>query len=141
MAALGHRDNALAVGREAVDPRRRLVQADRAAHLPDLASSLNNVAIWLTGLDRREEAWRAAEEAADVYRELVRLNPDAYQADLARCLNNIGVLLTNLGRRPEALVDAGSVQPAAPSPEPRGGAGVRTRWGVFDEDFLAAADG
>jgi hypothetical protein len=33
------------------------------------------------------------------------------------------------------------VQPAAPSPEPRGGAGVRTRWGVFDEDFLAAADG
>ena len=53
---------------------------------PDLAASLNNLAVRLGGLGRREEALAASQEATGLYRELAARWPDAYDQDLERSL-------------------------------------------------------
>jgi hypothetical protein len=40
-----------------------------------LATSLNNLAIWLSELGQREEALAAVKEAVGLYRDLVRAQP------------------------------------------------------------------
>ncbi|MGB7796153.1 MAG: trypsin-like peptidase domain-containing protein, partial [Pseudonocardiaceae bacterium] len=61
--------------------------ANRDAHLPALAGSVNNLAVDLAEVGRRGEALTAAQEAADLYRELVALNRDAHVPDLAMSVN------------------------------------------------------
>ena len=70
---------------------------------PDLASSLNNLGIMLSGLGRREEALEATKEAVEIRRRLAEDRPDAFLPDLAMSLNNLGISLSDLGRREEAL--------------------------------------
>ena len=86
-----------------IDIRRRLVEANPAAYLPALASSLNNVSNRLGELGRRDEALEAITEAVDIYRRLAEANPAAYLPDLAMSLNNVSVRLGQQGRRDEAL--------------------------------------
>ena len=100
---LGRREEALAAIEEAVTIRRELARARPDAFLPDLAGSLNNQSVFLSGLGRREEALAAIEEAVTIRRELARARPDAFLPDLAGSLNNQSVFLSGLGRREEAL--------------------------------------
>lgn len=53
---------------------------------PDLASSLNNLGIRLSGLGRREEALAATGEAVEIRRRLAVARPDAFEPDPARAL-------------------------------------------------------
>ncbi|MEV6707749.1 tetratricopeptide repeat protein [Micromonospora wenchangensis] len=103
LANAGLRDQALPLAEEATGIYRRLVGANPAAYLSYLASSLNDLGLWLWGLGRREEALAPSEEAAAIYRRLVEANPAAYLPALAISLNNLGLWLSGLGRREEAL--------------------------------------
>ncbi|MBK7387229.1 MAG: tetratricopeptide repeat protein [Methanothrix sp.] len=55
-SALGRREEALAPAQQAVEILRKLAQSNPAAFLPDLATSLNNLGIFLSALGRREDA-------------------------------------------------------------------------------------
>jgi len=78
------------------------VESDAEA-LPDLAKSLNHLAIHLAEAGRRDEALGPAEEAVRLYQELVEANAAAYTPDVAMSLNNLSVRLAEAGRREEAL--------------------------------------
>ena len=82
---------------------REAAEADRDAYLPDLATSVNNLAIRLGEAGRRAEGLAAAQEAVDLRRELVELNRDAYLPDLAASVNNLAADLGEAGRREQAL--------------------------------------
>ncbi|MBO4161431.1 tetratricopeptide repeat protein [Micromonospora antibiotica] len=103
LANAGLRDQALPLAEESAGIYRRLAGANPAAYLPALASSLNDLGLWLWGLGRREEALAPSEEAAAIYRRLAGANPAAYLPALAMSLNNLGLWLSGLGRREEAL--------------------------------------
>ncbi|MGV9610310.1 tetratricopeptide repeat protein, partial [Streptomyces sp. NPDC003631] len=85
------------------DEYRVLAATDADAFLPDLAGSLNNLAVRLGELGRREDALTAIEEAITAYRELAAARPDAFLPDLAMSLNNLSNRLGALGRREDAL--------------------------------------
>ena len=53
---------------------------------PDLAMSLNNLAVLLAELGRREEALAAIQEAVTIRRELAARWPDAYHHELEQSL-------------------------------------------------------
>ncbi|MBM7086915.1 tetratricopeptide repeat protein [Micromonospora sp. MMS20-R2-29] len=103
LANAGLRDQALLPAEEAVAIFRRLAEADPAVYLLDLAGSLNNLGMILSGLGRREEALAPSEEAAAIFRRLAEANPAVYLSDLALSLNNLGIWLSGLGRWEEAL--------------------------------------
>jgi len=71
--------------------------------MPDLARSLNNLAVALSDLGRREEALTTAEEAVRLRRALAAARPDAFTPDLASSLTNLANSLSDLGRCEEAL--------------------------------------
>uniref|UniRef100_UPI001EF6B414 tetratricopeptide repeat protein n=1 Tax=Frankia sp. Cj3 TaxID=2880976 RepID=UPI001EF6B414 len=87
----GRREEALAATEQAIEIYRRLATANRAAFEPDLARSLTNLGVWLSGLGRREEALAATEQAVEIYRRLATANRAAFEPDLARSLTNLGV--------------------------------------------------
>ena len=86
------------MAREAVTIRRQLAQASPAAYLPDLATSLNNLASRLSEVGEREEALEVAREAVTIRRQLAQANPAAYLPDLAMSLNNLANRLSEVGR-------------------------------------------
>ena len=96
------RDDAAAASREAVDIRRRLAEVNPEAYLPDLAMSLNNLGIALSGAGRVGEATAASEEAVRLYRQLAADDPAAYEPSLARALSNLGNRMSDAGRVGEA---------------------------------------
>ena len=81
---------------------RELVEVDRDAFLPDLASALNNLGNRYSEVGRRQEALAPTEEAVRLRRALAQDNP-AFLPDLAMALNNLGICYSELGRRQEAL--------------------------------------
>ena len=83
---LGRRDEALEVAVEAVANHRQLAETNPAAYLPDLATSLSNLANRFSDVDRPNEALEAAAEAVTHHRQLAEANPAAYLTDLARSL-------------------------------------------------------
>ncbi|MDQ3989254.1 MAG: tetratricopeptide repeat protein, partial [Actinomycetota bacterium] len=74
--------------------------------LPDLAMSLNNLAIRLAEVGQRQAALAPAQQAADTYRALAEANPEAYLPDLAASLNNLAIRLAEVGQRQAALAPA-----------------------------------
>jgi tetratricopeptide (TPR) repeat protein len=106
LANAGLLPEALAATQEAVNIRRELAEADPAAHLPDLARSLNNLGVQLSGVGRYEQALATAEEVVSIRRRLAEADPGAHLADLAMSLNNLGNHLSDLGRREDALTPA-----------------------------------
>ena len=106
LAEAGRRTDGLAAAQEAADLRRELATLNRDAYLPDLAMSVNNLAVYLAEAGRRTEGLAAAQEAADLDRELATLNRDAYLPDLATSVNNLAVYLAEAGRRTEGLAAA-----------------------------------
>jgi tetratricopeptide (TPR) repeat protein len=83
-----------------------LAEANPAAYLPDLASSVNNLGNRLSEVGRREEALVPAEEAVTINRGLAEANPAAYLPGLAVALGNLAIRLSKVGRRQDALVPA-----------------------------------
>ena len=81
---------------------RRLVEADRAAFLPDLALAFRYLAGRHVEAGKPLQAVAPAEDAATLYRELATTDP-AYQPDLAGALNNLGACYSEVGRRADAV--------------------------------------
>ncbi|MGH3808438.1 MAG: tetratricopeptide repeat protein [Pseudonocardiaceae bacterium] len=99
---------------------RRLAQANPDAYLPDLAGSLNNLAIRLAEVGQRQAALAPAQQAVDIRRELAQANPDAYLPDLAMSLNNLANRLAEVGRIAETQeVFTGCIGAFAASPVAR----------------------
>ena len=96
------REEALAAVRESVDSYRQLATAD-PAYEPNLASTLNNLAIQLTIHGRREEALAAVNESVNSYRRLATVDPAAYEPNLASALNNLSNRLSEQGQRQAAV--------------------------------------
>ncbi|MBP2587131.1 hypothetical protein J3A78_007609 [Streptomyces sp. PvR006] len=70
---------------EGVGLYRELAGANPAVHLPDLAVSLNNLAV-LGHLERREEGLTAIREAADQYRQLTLGDTARFEPNLQASL-------------------------------------------------------
>ncbi|MFC9327432.1 hypothetical protein [Kitasatospora sp. NPDC057015] len=99
----GRRDQAVPHSDEAVARWRELATTDREAHLPELAVSLANHAVWLAEAGRRDRALTFSGEAVALRQELVALNRDAYLPDLAQSLTNHSGQLAEVGRHAEAV--------------------------------------
>ena len=106
LAASGRRDEALQTAQEAVTIRRNLAEHNPAAYTPDLAASLNNLAIYLDSNGQQREALTTAQEATNLYRTLAEHNPAAYTPDLAGSLNTLAIYLDSNGQQREALTTA-----------------------------------
>ena len=74
---------------EALTTRRRLAESNPDAYLPDVAGTLNNLAVLYRATQRMEKAEEAHDEALTTYRRLAESNPDAYLPDVAMTLNNL----------------------------------------------------
>ena len=99
-------DLAAALASQAADLYRRLAEVAPDAYLPDLAMSLNNLAMFLSEVGRRADALAPATEAVTIRRRLAEVAPDAYLPDLAASLNNLAASLSEVGRRADALAPA-----------------------------------
>jgi len=105
-AELGRWKQALAAAEEAVQIRRRQVEADRGTFRPALAQALNDQTSPLSILGRWEDARASAEEAVQIRRDLARDSPDTFLPELALSLNNLARCLNELGRPRRALAAA-----------------------------------
>ena len=99
---LGRVDEAAANARAAVATLRALAETDRDKYLPDLASSLVNLARSLQENGRRGEELRVLEEAAQLFGELAKANPLRFRADYAGALLQVGIWYTLADRLPDA---------------------------------------
>ena len=61
---------------------------DRAAHLPALAASVNNLALWLGEVGRYPEALAAARRVVGFYEELATADRATYLPELARAVKS-----------------------------------------------------
>jgi tetratricopeptide (TPR) repeat protein len=91
----GGGEDALEQAEEAVHLCRELAVQRPDAFLPNLATSLNNLANRLSDLGRREDALEQAEEAVRLYRELAGRRLDAFGPDLARSFAVRGSIITD----------------------------------------------
>ena len=80
-----------------------LAEESPAAHTPNLAGSLNNLANILSEAGDREGALGAAREAVRLRRALAEESPAAHTPDLAMSLNNLASFLSEVGDREGAL--------------------------------------
>ena len=87
---------------EALDLYHKLARANPDAYLPDVAMTLNNLAILYSANNRMDDAEKAYDEALDLYRKLARANPDAYLPDVAMTLNNLANFYLSADRIQEA---------------------------------------
>ncbi|MFE5562845.1 hypothetical protein ACFQ8R_42245, partial [Streptomyces sp. NPDC056544] len=83
------RDAALTSITEATNLYRTLTQANPAAFLPNLASSLNNLSVQQSETGDRDAALTSITEATNLYRTLTQANPAAFLPNLAASLNNL----------------------------------------------------
>lgn len=97
----GHRDEARATIRRAVDVRLALV--DSHVDMAHMARTLNIVAVRLAQAGRLDDSLAACEQAVRVYRRLAAAKPTAYEPSLAPVLNTLSVRLAKVGRRADAL--------------------------------------
>ncbi|OKH14581.1 tetratricopeptide repeat protein [[Limnothrix rosea] IAM M-220] len=101
---------ALPLYEEALEIRRQLAATNPQSFLPDVAMTLNNLAILHKALNEYETALGEYEEALEIYRQLAATNPQSFLPDVAMTLNNLAVLHsdrneyeTALGEYEEAL--------------------------------------
>ena len=81
---------------------RQLAQSNLPAYLPDVAGTLNNLAILYGHTQRLEQAEQAYQEALGIFRELARRNPPAYLPDMAMTLHNLAALYRHTQRLEQA---------------------------------------
>ncbi|MGW3060423.1 hypothetical protein ACWC98_31465, partial [Streptomyces goshikiensis] len=88
----GDRQSALTTITEATDLYRALANDNPAAHLPNLATSLNNLATCQSETGDRQSALTTITEATDLYRALANDNPAAHLPDLAASLKSLAAV-------------------------------------------------
>jgi len=74
---------------------RELVELNRDAYLPNLAGSVNNLAIRLGEAGRREQALALATEASESHHELARANPEVSGPDAEQAESLVTALVEN----------------------------------------------
>ena len=87
---------------EALEIYKRFASANPEAYLPDVADSLNNLAMLQSDLGRYNEAEEGYLEALKIRQRLASTNPEVYQPKVADTLNNLAILQDDLGRYEEA---------------------------------------
>jgi tetratricopeptide (TPR) repeat protein len=87
---------------EALAIRRDLAQRDPGAYRPDVAATLNNLAVLYRDTGRLADAETANTEALAIRRDLAQRDPGAYRPDVAQTLNNLAVLYRDTGRLADA---------------------------------------
>jgi serine/threonine protein kinase/tetratricopeptide (TPR) repeat protein/chaperone required for assembly of F1-ATPase len=87
---------------ETLQTYRELVQKNQETYRPDVARTLNNLAILDGRQGRMEEAGKEFAEALQIYRELAQKNQETYRPDVATTLNNLGNVDLDQGRLDEA---------------------------------------
>jgi hypothetical protein len=99
-----HNDHAASeqVYRQLLPRLRSLAETNPAAHLPDLATTLNNLGDLYSATQRLADAEQVYVEARDTYRKLAETNPAAYLPYLATTLNNLGNLYSDTQRLADA---------------------------------------
>jgi len=107
----GDRDAALASITEAVTHYQALARATPAAYLPDLAGSLNNLALRQAETWDRTAALASITQAVTHYQALAQANPAAYLPDLAGSLNTLSNRQAETGTGPPRW-------PPSPKPSP-----------------------
>ena len=75
---------------------RSLNEVNPEAYLPDLATTLNNLAILQYDLHQYDKAEENYTEALNIRRDLANVNPETYLPNVATTLNNLAVLQYNL---------------------------------------------
>ncbi|MDQ3151945.1 MAG: tetratricopeptide repeat protein [Actinomycetota bacterium] len=98
--------HATMAGAPGVAALHRLAVANPEAYLPDLATSLHNLASRLIERGQHEAAVVHAQDAADTYRALADADFEGYVAELAMSLNNVALYLSAIGRHQDALEPA-----------------------------------
>ena len=92
---------------EALVIYRKLAEGNPAAYLPDVASTLNNLAILHMDTNRHKEAEAEYGEALGIRRKLAEENPAAYLPDVATTLNNLAILHMDTNRHKETEAEYG----------------------------------
>lgn len=93
---------ALAAVQEEVEICRRLTGVD-SARQPDLAKTLEVLAVCLDNTGDRERALSVLQEALEVYRRLAAADPAAFGANLTAALGRLALLKRALGDLPGAV--------------------------------------
>ena len=87
---------------KALEILKRLAAATTDAYLPDVARTLNCLAILQKDLGRYEEAEKGYLESLEILKPLAAANPEAYLPDVATTLTNLANLQSDLARYEEA---------------------------------------
>jgi tetratricopeptide (TPR) repeat protein len=96
----------LSAAQEAVRIRRQLARHDPDTRLPDLASALSNLALYLEAAGQQREALSATQEAERLSRQLAERDPGAHRPRLAMSLHHLGTILMSAGQQADALAAA-----------------------------------
>lgn len=88
---------------EAIQIRRSLAKANPQAHLPYLATTLNNLGNLCLDAGRLKEAEDAYSESLSIRRNLARANAEGYLPGVAQTLSNLGILYKAEGQDQEAV--------------------------------------
>mgnify|MGYP002859173860 CR=1 FL=1 len=80
----------------------RLAVSTPQAYEPDVAATLNNLAILYDDTQRFTESEQMYKEALEIRQRLAQANPQAYEPDVAMTLNNLAVLYKNTQRFTES---------------------------------------
>ena len=86
----------------ALDIYRRLAKENPKVYEPDLATTLNNLAILYKNTQRFTESESLYLEALESYRRLAKEKPKEYEPFIARTLNNLAILFSNTQRLAES---------------------------------------
>jgi tetratricopeptide (TPR) repeat protein len=112
-----------------------LASANPEAFLPNVASTLNNLAVLYSDTQRLPESEAAYEEALDIRRKLASANPEAFLPDVAMTLNNLGFFYYHTLRPQEAYLCCGEAEQMLlpfwrANPEAHGNAMARIFWTI-----------
>jgi tetratricopeptide (TPR) repeat protein len=89
---MNEHNHALANYEEALGIYRELALENPRAYKPDVAMTLNNLALLQQAMNEHNHALANYEEALQIRRELAEENPRAYKPDVAMTLVNLGIL-------------------------------------------------
>lgn len=103
LARSGYRNEALELGRRAVEIARALEAHDASLFQPLLAGSLSALSFILREAGHRHEAVEVIQEAVTFHRTLAQDNSALYLEHLALSVNHLGLTLAEVGRNAEGL--------------------------------------
>lgn len=103
LATIGRHHEALKAAQQAADLFRVLDAQQPTTHTPDLAASLDNLALRLAKNGQHHEALKTAQDATNLYQTLPVDHLSSYSSNLAVSLNNLALRLSEDKQQDEAL--------------------------------------